>query len=598
VADTITFTAANPDLQGQAIVYVGISATLILTLINNSGAAIPLSSQTSPSTLTFFPPRFYTTEQVQAMKVSASNWSATLSGKSWVIGFTGADGPWENGASIVIQVAQAISTAQPTSGFAQINPKNMGATAPPQISAGITLNDPPEPGNADLGETLSVSLEGQGVVYVSSDKDPLPNTLFLNLKNVGDAPIYDGPPEEVGNPRVNISFVYGSTAGALATNDDPNAHPEGSAWKITAEALVNIDWQALTPTYSAESPNPVWGLKPTNTNHVIIGTGDAANVSFSFSNILSFTPPGHTQMVVQCTGFKQTGKRRYNDHTFVVDISKQVAPPTRGLVYFFGGKPLYTVFDPNTTTDVQLQWAMFNVPSVLLLTNIPQIAPLPINYPKFAPIGYDGTTITIPGVRENTAVFITLQAFDGKGNYLNSAQFVAFIRAYMFLDPRDDQVYPAILVGKTLWMAHNLNYAAKNSRPYNDDPANAAQYGRLYSWAAADDKPKGWRLPQESDWKALIVAFGSPGDAYAALIAAGTSGFNAQLGGEQDAGKFAGLTSFGYYWTATPGAKTGQSSAASNYGYVQFNKTKSSVTTGATFPAEFGISVRYVRDLL
>ncbi len=592
-SNPLALSAANPDAKNQAIVYIGEPATLTLTLTNNTGSSLTLTPGDEGSSLELFLARFYTWDQVQQMRITATDWTVSLEtdDRAWMLSYSGQEKQWLNGASMTITVANALATGQPSSNFLQINPSNLGGGVPLQVTTPLSLNNPPQPGNATLSNTLAVSLNSQGSVYVSPTNDPLPNTLFLNLKNTGANAIYSGTEPWTGTPQVNVTFVYGLTAGALAPDNDPNSPPKGSAWNIQVSVSVGTGWQPLNPTISGEDPSPVWVLKPTINNLGILGTGANANITFAFTNIISFTPPGHTQMIVQFTGFQQTETTKYNDQVFVIDISKQVAPPTRGLVNFFSPAPLYTVYSPTQEIPIDLQWAMFDVPSVLLLTSFPGIKPLPIGYPNCLPLAYDKTTITIPGISQSTAILFTLQAFDGNSNYLNSLQFAAYIQADVFVDPRDKQVYAAILAGNTLWMAQNLNYAAEDSYYYNGDGKYATQYGRLYSSAAAQQIPAGWRLPTQADWLKLIEAFGSPQKAYAALIAGGSSGFNAQLGGRRDnLGNYSSLTSFGYYWTASAGG-------SGNHYYVQFDGTHAAVSTGAQFPDTFYTSVRYVRDL-
>jgi len=77
-------------------------------------------------------------------------------------------------------------------------------------------------------------------------------------------------------------------------------------------------------------------------------------------------------------------------------------------------------------------------------------------------------------------------------------------------DKRDKAVYHWVKYGKQAWMTGNLHFATPaGSWVYNNDTANLGVYGRLYDHATAMTAcPKGWHLPTDADWTALITALG------------------------------------------------------------------------------------------
>jgi uncharacterized protein (TIGR02145 family) len=120
-----------------------------------------------------------------------------------------------------------------------------------------------------------------------------------------------------------------------------------------------------------------------------------------------------------------------------------------------------------------------------------------------------------------------------------------------------------MLDGK-LWTTENLNVPVAPSYCYDDAEENCRRYGRLYSWEAAQRACHalgGWRLPTNEEWRQLGTRYGGlrleSADlgkaAFTALIAGGSSGFNAVLGGGRTdtRGEYQRLDAHGLYWSAT-----------------------------------------------
>jgi len=114
------------------------------------------------------------------------------------------------------------------------------------------------------------------------------------------------------------------------------------------------------------------------------------------------------------------------------------------------------------------------------------------------------------------------------------------------------------------WTTRNLNVDTVPSYCYEDSQLNCGQYGRLYTWASArqvcQSLGDGWRLPTDGEWRQMAKHYGGVSEdsddkgkvAYKALLAGGSSGFGALLGGgRSDDGQYARLEAHGFYWTAS-----------------------------------------------
>ena len=215
-------------------------------------------------------------------------------------------------------------------------------------------------------------------------------------------------------------------------------------------------------------------------------------------------------------------------------------------------------------------------------------------------------------------------------------------------DDRDGQTYKTVKIGEQWWMAENLNYAYtgvpfKNvllaysnlvdysdstSWCYDNDAANCAKYGRLYTWAAAMDSagiipgnsangcgygkycnlgegkvrgvcPEGWHLPNTTEWNALFTAVG--GKETAGIMLKSTEGWEYNgngsdsyffsalpAGGRYNGGSFLGEGSYAFFWGSTE-----YNSYYAYYMYLDFSN--GSAYLGRDYK-DNGSSVRCLRD--
>ena len=152
------------------------------------------------------------------------------------------------------------------------------------------------------------------------------------------------------------------------------------------------------------------------------------------------------------------------------------------------------------------------------------------------------------------------------------------------------------------WTTHNLDVNTMPSYCYEDAELNCRRYGRLYTWESARRACKslgnGWRLPTDEEWRQLARDYGGvsedAGDkgkaAYKALLAGGSSGFNALLGGGRaDDGQYARLEAHGFYWTASE-------SDRANGWFYNFGKGGQALHRQSGGEKERAFSVRCVKE--
>lgn len=374
---SIIMTMSNPALPGDpATLYTGVAAILNIVLKNSTESDIAINGNSS---LEIFMPQYFTAAQLQQMAVtniSQGGWAFSYDSDdmSLLLTWTAASSIWPANSNLSFTINNVLSSAAPTSDVMQINFNGLSGSPniPTQVSVTLALVAQPVPGNLDLRNVLEANPVYGGIVYISTSTNPLTNTLYLNFKNLGNTPLYNGVKMWTGTPKVTVSFVYGTTSGSLAPDDKQQSSQTGSAWAIGGSIYVDQTggWSVQNPSVTGQANSPSWVLTPISTNQQIIGTGDKSNVTFAFNNVISMTPAGPTQMYVQFSGFMAGDNTRYNDTVFVVAINKQT-PPNPGVIGIYCLAETIPVSSSTEMLAIPLTWSMFGVGSVKLSFYLP-----------------------------------------------------------------------------------------------------------------------------------------------------------------------------------------------------------------------------------
>ena len=90
------------------------------------------------------------------------------------------------------------------------------------------------------------------------------------------------------------------------------------------------------------------------------------------------------------------------------------------------------------------------------------------------------------------------------------------------LKDTDGHSYKTVAIGNQLWMAENMNRVTDGSYCYEENAANCDIYGRLYTHGAASQVcPKGWHLPDQTEFSTLVSSVG--GSDYAGYLLKSTT---------------------------------------------------------------------------
>ncbi|MCB9284632.1 MAG: hypothetical protein H6563_11200 [Lewinellaceae bacterium] len=396
--------------SGIATLYRGQDCSLKVDLQNTTGGDIDL--QNGSTTFSFRFPKAME-DSIAGMKAQLQDWVFNpVPKKHLMMTYSGSNSKWPADKTLSFTINKINSKGDAGQDYVRVSPSGFNYEGDRQL---VILTDPPVESNAKLSDVLNVpTLDQNGAIFISKPNDPLKNTLFLNIKNKMEDPIFKGD-NRTDAPKILVSFSFGETADDLCQMAPKGSNQPNSPWNInpSVEVSEGNDWHATMVTMdSGDTQYPQWKLEPQSGNKGLIK--GLSNVTFGFDNIVSMLPKGHTQMILHFIGFQQSDTKKYDPWVQVLDINK-TDPPPRGVVYLTSDEPVVTIPNWNDNVKVKLKWAIFQSHKVELLNNTKTLPPLYFSYSDDSSLVHGGAEIDLKGFTQRGDISFTLYAKDGNG---------------------------------------------------------------------------------------------------------------------------------------------------------------------------------------
>ena len=490
-------------------------------------------------------------------------------GSAWVAG-VGPAGP-------LVTATMAEASLSGASGTYRLNPSanNIYINAGSWISIGTNNSS----GyfyvtNKDNDNTITIVDTGFGVAW------PVNATVAL-VGRIGAAGVA-GPQGPAGNDGSNATI----SMGAIGT-----ATPNGAT--ITAGVLSLAPADATNGGIVTAADQVFGGVKTFNNNIVANGTVGVGTTTPSPSAKLEvssttqgFLPPRMTEvqknaivnpglgLIIYCTDCGSNGGEPecYNGSAWVSMFGLQGSLPT--LAPTNSTSSITTIsFTSAASGGNILADGGVNVYARGVCWNTSSNPSISLSTKTYDGTGIGSFTSSITGLTDNTTYYVRSYATNVAGTaYGNEVVFTTVT---------------AGTIGTQVWTTQNLDVSAyRDGTPipqitnatewanttqgawcyYNNDPANALIYGKLYNWYAVNDNthgglaPAGYHIPTDGEWTTLTTTLGADASTQMKSTTGwnsdgngtNTFGFAGLPGGSRISnGIFPGIGDFGYWWSST-----------------------------------------------